>query len=230
MRSSLNLFPLLGGFYSLTEAKPLDRPSVTFLSPSQISTGTAYNVIIAYDTNADGELTITYGSCDGAAVVSDAKQLVGTTHVGDHPLAARHVDHEGRRPTKFVWLTPTDTTGGCLHAFLNGELVGQSLDLPVAKRVARRSAKKSFVEVAGDDSMWFNGVAYLEQKGPDESFVAVAKNKSFGILGAGMSGLMSSVSLKLPVLTYLYAHGLTVWIIVTTGLRWYPQLEDLGVV
>ncbi|KAL2292532.1 hypothetical protein FJTKL_09489 [Diaporthe vaccinii] len=43
--------------------------------------------------------------------------------------------------------------------------------------------------------MWFNGVAYLEQKQPDESFVAVAKNKSFGILGAGMSGLMSSLLL-----------------------------------
>lgn len=214
----------------MTEAKPLDRPLVTFLSPSQISAGSAYNVIIAYEANADGELTITYGSCDGAAVVSDAKQLVGTTHVGGHPLAARHGDHEGRRPTKFVWLTPTDTTGGCLHAFLNGELVGQSEDLPVAKRVARRSAKTSFVEVAGDDSMWFNGVTYLEQKGPDESFVAAAKNRSFGILGAGMSGLMSSVSLKLLVLIDLYAHVLTVSIIVATGLCWYSQLEDLGVI
>lgn len=230
MRSSLSLLPLVGALYSLTEAKPLDRPYVTFRSPSHIHAGSAHNIVIAYDANADGELTITYGSCDGAAIVSDAKQLVGTTHVGDHRLAARHVDHEGRRPTKFVWLTPTDTTGGCLHAFLNGELVGQSEDLPVAKRVARRSAKRSFVEVAGDDSMWFNGVAYLEQKEPDESFVAAAKNKSFGILGAGMSGLMSSVSLKLPVLIDLYAHGLTVWIIVTTGLRWYPQLENLGVV
>lgn len=230
MRSSFNLLPLLGGFCSLTEAKPAAQPSVTFLSPSQISAGSAYNIIIAYDANSDGELTITYGSCHGTANVSDAKQLVGRTHVGDHPLAARHVGHEGRRPTKFVWLTPTDTTGGCLHAFLDGELVGQSEDLPVAKRVARRSVKKSFVEVAGDDSMWFNGVAYLEQKGPDESFVAAAKNKSFGILGAGMSGLMSSVSLKLPVLIVSYAHGLTVWIIVTTGLRGYPQLEDLGVV
>lgn len=230
MRSSLNLLPLLGGFYSLTEAKPLDRPSVTFRSPSQISTGSAHNIIIAYDANADGELTITYGSCDGAAVVSDAKQLVGTTHVGNHPLAARHVDHGGRWPTKFVWVTPTDTTGGCLHAFLDGELVGQSEDLAVAKRVARRSAKRSFVEVAGDDSMWFNGVAYLEQKEPDESFVAAAKNKSFGIIGAGMSGLMSSVSLRLPVLIYLYALSLTVRIIATVRLRWYPQLEDLGVV
>lgn len=192
----------------MTEAKPLDRPSVTFVSPSQISPGSAHNIIIAYDTNADGELTITYGSCDGATVVSGAKQLVGTTHVGDHPLAARHVDHEGRRPTKFVWLTPADTAGGCLHAFLNGELVGQSEGLPVAKRVARRSAKRSFAEVAGDDSMWFNGVAYLEQKQPDESFVAAAKNKSFGILGAGMSGLMSSVSLKLPVDIDLRAHEL----------------------
>lgn len=230
MRSLLNLLTLLGVLYSSTEAKPLDRPSVRFLSPSQISAGSAHNIIIAYDADVDGELTITYGACDGAAVVAGAKQLVGTTHVGDHPLAARHEDHEGRRPAKFVWLTPTDTTGGCLHASLDGELVGQSEDLPVAKRISRRSIKKSFVEVAGDDSMWFNGVAYLEQKQPDESFVAAAKNKSFGILGAGMSGLMSSVSLTLPGVIDLHALGLTVCITATTGLRWYPQLEDLGVV
>lgn len=196
MRSSIHLIPLLGGLRSLAEAKPLDQPSVTFLSPSEVSPGSAHNVVIEYGGSADGELTITYDSCDGAAVISDAKQRLGTTHVGDHPLAARHMDHEDRRPTKFVWLTPTNTNGGCLRAFLNGEIVGQSEDLPVAKRMTRRSAKRSFADVGGDDSMWFNGVAYLEQKQPDEAFVAAAKNKSFGILGAGMSGLMSSVSLS----------------------------------
>ncbi|KAI8244148.1 L-amino-acid oxidase [Colletotrichum sp. SAR 10_96] len=175
MRSSIHLIPLLGGLRSLAEAKPLDQPSVTFLSPSQVSPGSAHNVVIEYGGSADGELTITYDSCDGAAVVSDAKQRLGTTHVGDHPLAARHMDHEDRRPTKFVWLTPANTN--------------------VTKRMARRSAKRSFADVGGDDSMWFNGVAYLEQKQPDEAFVAAAKNKSFGILGAGMSGLMSSLLL-----------------------------------
>jgi hypothetical protein len=83
---------------------------------------------------------------------------------------------------------------GCLHAFLDNELIGRSEQLTVAKRMARRSERKSFADVAGTDSLWFDGVAYLKQKQPDETFVASAKNKSFGILGGGISGLMASVS------------------------------------
>ncbi|KAK1994913.1 hypothetical protein LX36DRAFT_672817 [Colletotrichum falcatum] len=162
MRSSLHLLLLLGGFHSLTEAKPLDQPSVTFLSPSEVSPGSAHNVVVEYGGSADGEITITYGPCDGAPVVSNAKQRLGSTHVGDHPLAARHVDHADRRPTKFVWLTPADASGGCLGAFIDGELAGQSEELRVARRMPRRSAKRSFAQVAGDDSMWFNGVVYLD--------------------------------------------------------------------
>ncbi|KAK2604032.1 hypothetical protein N8I77_006992 [Diaporthe amygdali] len=186
---------MLGGLHSFSEAKPLYQPSVTFLSPLQINPGSAQNIVVEYDGVVNGELAITYEPCHDAVVVSDAKQRIGVTHVGNHPLAARHIDHEGRRPNKFVWLTPTDASGGCLRAFLDGELVGQSEEIPVAKLMARRSVKKSFMEVAGDDSMWFDGVAYLQQKEPDEAFVAAAKNKSFGILGAGMSGLMSSLLL-----------------------------------
>ncbi|KAH8654394.1 hypothetical protein BGZ61DRAFT_500553 [Ilyonectria robusta] len=182
-------------FSSFSEAKPVYQPSVTFLSPSQISLGSAQNVVVEFLGDVNGELTITYGSCDGAAIISDAKQRIGATHVGNHPLAARHVDHKDRRPSKFVWLTPSSSSGGCLRAFLDDELVGQSQDLRVTKRMTRRSEKKSFSEVAGDDSMWFDGVAYLQQKQPDEAFVAATKSKSFGILGGGMSGLMSSLML-----------------------------------
>lgn len=39
---------------------------------------------------------------------------------------------------------------------------------------------------------WFDGVAYLQEKEPDEVFVAAAKSKTVGILGGGMSGLMTS--------------------------------------
>lgn len=193
MRSFLGLLPLIGSLASLSEANPFSQLSVTFVSPRHLSPESVHNVHVEYSGHVDGELIITYGSC-GDVVVSDARQRIGTTHVGAHPLAARHVDHEDRRPTKFVWLTPSAMSGGCLHAFLDDELVGRSDELLVTKRLASRSEKKSFADVAGTDSMWFDGVAYLQQKQPGETFVAAAKSKSFGILGGGMSGLMASVS------------------------------------
>lgn len=39
---------------------------------------------------------------------------------------------------------------------------------------------------------WFDGVAYLKEKEPEDVFVAAAKSKTIGILGGGMSGLMTS--------------------------------------
>jgi hypothetical protein len=195
MRSShIGLLSLLGSLGSFSEAKALDRPLVTFVSSTQVSPGSAQNINVEYVGDVDGHLTITYGSCDGSPVVSEARQHIGATHVGRHPLAERHVDHDERRPTKFVWLTPKSMHGGCLRAFLDDKLVGQSDELVVTQRLSRRSGRKSFVDVAGDDSQWFNGVAYLEQKQPDEAFVAAAKSKSFGILGGGMSGLTAAVS------------------------------------
>lgn len=191
MWSPLSLLPFLATLYSLSEAKPQHLPSVTFAPLSQLSPRSIQNIIVEYSGEVNGELTITYGSCDGASIISH--QRIGATHVGSHPLAARHVDHEDRRPAKFVWLTPHDMNTGCLRAFLDDELVGQSEELHVTKRLARHKEKRAFKDVAGTDSMWFNGVSYLEQKQPDEVFVAAAKSKSIAILGAGLSGLLSSV-------------------------------------
>lgn len=39
---------------------------------------------------------------------------------------------------------------------------------------------------------WFDGVAYLKEKEPDDTFVASAKSKTIGIIGGGMSGLMTA--------------------------------------
>lgn len=195
MRYFVNLLPLVASLVSVSEGKPLYQPSVSFISPSQLSPRSAQNIIIEYAGDVDGELTITYDSCGGSASILSARQHIGATHVGMHPLASRHIDHEDKRPTKFVWLTPEQMFGGCLHAFLDGEHIGQSPDLLITRRRARRNDKKAFADVAGDDSLWFNGVAYLQQKQPDETFVASAKSKSFAILGGGISGLLSSVSL-----------------------------------
>ncbi|ENH63766.1 L-amino-acid oxidase [Fusarium oxysporum f. sp. cubense race 1] len=196
MRSSAVLWPLASSLGLLAEAVPLNSPSVKFISPSKVSPGSAQNVVVEYNGDVDGHLTLTYGACSDELSVAEAHQHVGSTHVGQHPLAKRHLDHQDKRPTRFVWLTSEDISGGCLSAFLDGELIGQSDELDVVKRLARRTAKKkSFADVAGDDSLWFDGVAYLKQKQPDDFFVTATKNKSFGILGGGMSGLLSSLIL-----------------------------------
>ncbi|KAM0492481.1 hypothetical protein ACHAP8_009836 [Fusarium lateritium] len=196
MRASTSFTLLLGSLGSLVEAAPSDPPSVRFVSPSKLIPGSAQNVVVEYSGDVNGQLTLVYGSCDGEAVVSEAKQRIGSTHVGRHALAERHLDHQERRPTKFVWLASEDLSSGCLRAFLDDELIGQSDELVTVRKLSRRSGKKAaFADVAGDDSMWFDGVAYLKQKQPDEAFVAAAKNKSFGILGGGMSGLLSSLIL-----------------------------------
>ncbi|KAF2014203.1 L-amino-acid oxidase [Aaosphaeria arxii CBS 175.79] len=196
MKSPGVALPLIATLALFAEAKPLHQPSITFNSFEELRPGSAQNIHVEYFGDVDGELTITYGSCDHTAPsIALAKQFVGVTHVGSHPLATRHESHEKRRPKRFVWLTPAEMSGGCLHAFLDGELIGRSEKLNVSKRLTRRHEKKSFVDVAGTDSLWFDGVAYLQQKQPDEAFVASAKSKSFGILGGGISGLMTSLLL-----------------------------------
>ena len=86
-------------------------------------------------------------------------------------------------------------SGGCLHAFLDGELIGKSEELIVSKCRTRRSERKSFVDVAGVDSNWFDGVAYMQSKQNNGAFVAAAKSKKIAIIGGGMSGLLTSLLL-----------------------------------
>jgi hypothetical protein len=98
------------------------------------------------------------------------------------------------RPTKFVWLPREDTPShGCLHAYVGEALVGKSNPIVVTKRREKRHV--AFADIADAMGPWFDGVAHLQEKEPDEVFVASAKSKTIGILGGGMSGLMTSVSL-----------------------------------
>jgi hypothetical protein len=61
----------------------------------------------------------------------------------------------------------------------------------VRKKVRRNI---SFADVADPQGPWFDGVEYLKNKEPDRIFVSQTKAKSIGIIGGGMSGLMTAVS------------------------------------
>lgn len=148
------------------------------------------NIHMSYNIPHNGELSLHYGPCT-MQDASDSYHTVGSTYVGDHQLARRHLAHKNQRPTNFVWLPPLDTpTGGCLHAFSGASHLGTSGPVELAKRKQRRwTAAADIMDAQGP---WFDGVAYLREKQPDDVFVAAAKSKKIGILGAGMSGLMTA--------------------------------------
>ncbi|KAF2464066.1 uncharacterized protein BDR25DRAFT_337590 [Lindgomyces ingoldianus] len=168
----------------------LPHNSVRFKGPLKVHANGMHNVRITYNGAVDGQLSIHYGSCNLKAK-EEAHHCLGETHIGDHPLAKRHVNWDDRRPTKFVWLPLVDTPdAGCLHAFIGDELVGRSTPVTVRKPMERRST--AFADIADAMGPWFDGVAYLQEKEPDHVFVSSAKSKLIGIIGGGMSGLMSA--------------------------------------
>ncbi|RMX89676.1 hypothetical protein D0869_00700 [Hortaea werneckii] len=152
--------------------------------------GGLQNVHVTYTSPLDGELSMHYGSCD-AISPSDCHHALGTTHVGEHELAKRHAAYPSQRPSRFVWLPPHDAvSGGCLHAFSDGMLMGRSAPVTIAKRQQRRwTAAADIMDAEGP---WFDGVRYLQEKEPNEVFVASQKSKTIGIIGGGMSGLMTA--------------------------------------
>lgn len=165
---------------------------VSIRIPTVVEAGGVHNIHVDYHNVHDGELSIVYGDC-GARSPSDAHHVVGKTHVGNHHLAKRHTDWEDQRPTRFVWLAPQDMeTGGCLHAFAGESLLGRSEVVSVAQRKTKRwTAAADVMDAMGP---WFDGVEHLQEQEPDSIFVAQTKSKTVGILGGGMSGLMTAVS------------------------------------
>jgi hypothetical protein len=149
---------------------------------------------ITYNSNLSGELTIAYGECDVVSK-SQVSHHIGSTHVGGHPFAKRHENWEGNRPTKFVWRSPANTGKGCLHAFVGDEIVGRSKEHQVKRRQMKKRA--TFADVSDPMGPWFDGVEYLKQKNSNDTFVAATKEKKFGILGGGISGLLTAVSLAI---------------------------------
>ncbi|KAF7548795.1 hypothetical protein G7Z17_g6830 [Cylindrodendrum hubeiense] len=178
--------------YGLCVAQPTISQSISFQGPFEVEQDGLHNIHVEYHEDLNGELAIVYGSCTLDSL-SQAHHQIGRTYIGSHQAAKRHVDWEDRRPNKFVWVAPSDVITGCLHAFVDGGLVGRSEKVNVkGKRLTRRATLSDVAEPLGP---WFDGVEYMKQKEPDDVFVAATKNKSFGILGGGMSGLMTSLLL-----------------------------------
>lgn len=171
--------------------------SVEFLGPFSVEANGLQNIHVAYNRPIDGDLSLYYGGCSPS---SGGRKLahhhIGMTRIGTKAFAKRNLDWYDARPEKFVWVVPENApNSGCLHAYVDGdELVGVSKPINVLAKKSRRGiAIADYVDAEGP---WFDGVEYISAKEPGESFVAKAKNSTIGILGGGMSGLMSAVSLR----------------------------------
>ena len=177
--------------YSLVtvETKPWSE-TVSFQDDIVAEAGRLRNVHITYHYPLDGELSIHYGPCD-AASREESHHILGRTHVGDHEFAKRHEAHPHQRPTRFVWLPHSNIIpGGCLHAFSGDVLVGRSTAVTIQRRrECRWTAAADIMEAEGP---WFDSVTYLKEKEPDDVFVSGAKSQTIGIIGGGMSCLMTA--------------------------------------
>ncbi|KAF2765577.1 hypothetical protein EJ03DRAFT_319114 [Teratosphaeria nubilosa] len=163
--------------------------TISFQDDLVVEAGGMHNVHITYNAPLDGELSLYYGSCE-ARSTDECHLSLGKTHVGSHPLAKRHLAHPEQRPMRFVWLPPHNVaTGGCLHAFSEGALVGRSAPVTVVSRKNKRW--EAAADIMDAEGPWFDGVEYLQEKEPDSVFVASVKSKEFGIIGGGMSGLLT---------------------------------------
>jgi hypothetical protein len=183
---------LLGLATILTVSHAAPEQQIVFQEPGTVEAGGMHNVHLEYKQPIDGRLSIHYGDCNLESL-NVSHHSLGETYLGHHPLAKQHLSYKGNRPTRFVWLPPSNVPSGqCLHAFADDVLVGTSKPVTVARRKTRRQTK-SFAHVADPEGPWFDGVEYLQQKEPDSIFVAQTKSKRIGIIGGGMSGLMTAV-------------------------------------
>jgi hypothetical protein len=109
-----------------------------------------------------------------------------------HEIGATYIRREAR-PERFVWVVPEDAVhNGCLHAYSGPSLIGRSERIAVKQPKAKR---EDISQIADTSGPWFDGVAYMQSKQNNASFVAVAKSKKIAIVGGGMSGLLTSLLL-----------------------------------
>ncbi|KAF4122893.1 Flavin containing amine oxidoreductase [Geosmithia morbida] len=132
------------------------------------------NVHVSRRQPVNGTVTYTYGSCNS------------NSQPEAHHTIAQSDDADASR---LVWIIPEEATeDGCIAAWSDsGKLVGRSRPQRLqSESIAMNNA--SGIDASGP---WFDGVALLKNKEPIPVNVAKAKKKDIGIVGAGMSGLMT---------------------------------------
>lgn len=199
-----------------SSAPPVVVPSL----PIRLETRTALssraaNIHVSYDRAVDGLVEFTYGSCAGP---QDLRRADSQSH---HHVIGRHLSSTAAAaaPHRLVWVIPEDApAGGCISAWSSGAgdddsegvLLGRSEPQALAPRRSRKRDVQARYEkrdsgssvpmtsASGIDAWgpWFDGVELLQSKKLGAVDVDAAKSKKIGIVGAGMSGLMTFLALK----------------------------------
>lgn len=163
----------------------------------------AANIHVSFDKAVEDIISFTYGSC------YDRRET------DSHHLISRH--SHSTSADRLVWLIPEDAlSGGCMSAWgSDGTLLGRSEPQQLASRRSRKrgveetheraSRKKrdstssiAMTNATGIDAWgpWFDGVELLQSKNLSAVDVSTAKSKKIGIVGGGMSGLMTFLALR----------------------------------
>ncbi|KAF1999220.1 hypothetical protein P154DRAFT_523440 [Amniculicola lignicola CBS 123094] len=169
---------------SRTVSSPLNGRSdpIIFVGPFTVTSDSVHNVHVEYGDKAfEGEVRVVHGGCDMTEV-----------HHMHHELGTTFIRREAQ-PERFVWVVPDNAVhGGCLHAYSGPNLIGRSAPITVSRNIRKR---EDIAEIADASGPWFDGVAYMQSKTNNASFVAVAKSRKIAIVGGGMAGLLTSLLL-----------------------------------
>ncbi|KAF2105768.1 hypothetical protein BDV96DRAFT_508891 [Lophiotrema nucula] len=152
---------------------------IHFKGPFMVTSDSVHNVHIGYgDESFEGDVQVVYGACD----------MTGS-HERHHEIGSTFFRRDAR-PTRLVWIVPEEAIhGGCLHAYSGSGLIGRSAPIAISKNLRKREDMSQISDWTGP---WFDGVAYMQSKTNNASFVAVEKSKEIAIIGGGMSGLLTS--------------------------------------
>lgn len=155
---------------------------VVVFKPIVVTTDSVHNIHVDYiDDDFEGDIHLIYGTCNLEAI-----------HQSHHEIGSTILKRSAR-PERFVWVVPDDAFhGGCVSAFSGNSLIGRSAPVAVKRNLRKREDIAAIADASGP---WFDGVAYLKSKQNNATFVAQAKSKKIGIVGGGMSGLLTSLLL-----------------------------------
>jgi monoamine oxidase len=158
------------------------RPDVIFFKPVSVTSDSVHNVHLGYgDDSFEGNVRVVFGDC-GMSSPSSRHHDLGSSWI-----------KRSSRPERLVWVVPADAThGGCLHAYSGSALIGRSAPISIQHQPKKREEISKVADVMGP---WFDGVAYMQSKTNNASFIAVEKSKKIGIVGGGMAGLLTSLLL-----------------------------------
>jgi monoamine oxidase len=178
---------------------PVSQDFISFQGLSGVTSESVHNVHLTYaESFPHGNVRVVYGDCS-----------LRSTDEAHHEVATIFTKRESA-PDRLVWVVPKDVSQrGCLLAYADGILLGRSEPIIFQSEPLRK--RQSLHEIGDANGLWFNGFRYLESKNTTSVSTEEAKSKRIGIVGGGMSGLMTSLLLE--------SVGVTNWHIIESTQR-----------